>query len=204
MAKTQDPLDNIIEKVKENYISALIGLVIFVLGVGFVANSLSDKKGEKGTTTTNSIKNIFTGDDEEVKEEVKEAPEAKTYTVKKGDTLWSIAEGQTGSGYNFTDLATANKLKNADMLEVGQKLTLPEMKPMTKTVMAPDAQPKGESQAKITITGDTYTVVAGDTLWSISERAYGTGYSWTQIATANKLKNANRIEKGQKLTLPRK
>ncbi|MFS8158937.1 MAG: LysM peptidoglycan-binding domain-containing protein [Candidatus Roizmanbacteria bacterium] len=200
MAKNQDPLDSLIEKVKENYVSALIGLVIVVLGIGFVANSLSTKKD--GTKTT-SLKEVFSNSMK--KDEVKEEPkkeDSKTHTVKKGETLWSIAESYTKSGYNYVDIAKANNLKNADMLEAGQKLRIPDMKP-AKVTFASKMMPKAAT-SKITITGTSYTVVKGDTLWSISTRAYGTGYKWMNIARANKLKNANRIEKGQKLTLPRK
>lgn len=47
-----------------------------------------------------------------------------------------------------------------------------------------------------------YVVQEGDTLWSISERTYSDGYSWTEIAKANNIKNPSEIEKGQKLILP--
>lgn len=193
----------VIEKVKENYVSALIGLIIFVLGIGFVANSLSGPKKEGST----GLSGLFKNAKDEAEAAPTEAPknESGTYVVKKGDTLWSIAEGRTGSGYNFTDIAKANKLKNANAIEVGQKLMIPDMKPMKKTVVEQkgDLNGAGAMTGKISITGDSYTVVAGDTLWSISLRAYGTGYKWAQIAKANGLRNANVIEKGQKLKLPR-
>lgn len=47
-----------------------------------------------------------------------------------------------------------------------------------------------------------YVVKAGDNLWSISEKEYGTGYNWSLIAKANNLNNPGEIEKGQKLTIP--
>ncbi len=56
------------------------------------------------------------------------------------------------------------------------------------------------------ISGNSYTVVSGDTLWEISEAVYGTGTSWTQIAEANNityLSNGNPlIIPGQVLTFP--
>ena len=53
-----------------------------------------------------------------------------------------------------------------------------------------------------TKTASEYVVKEGDTLWSISENAYSDGYSWTEIAKANNIKNPTEIEKGQKLILP--
>jgi len=49
--------------------------------------------------------------------------------------------------------------------------------------------------------GKNHTVVKGETLWSISEDVYGSGYNWTDIYKANNLKSEN-IDIGQVLTLP--
>jgi len=48
----------------------------------------------------------------------------------------------------------------------------------------------------------TYTVVAGDHLWSISEKFYKSGYNWVDIAKANNLANPSIIYKDVKLTIP--
>lgn len=48
----------------------------------------------------------------------------------------------------------------------------------------------------------TYTVAAGDSLWTISEKVYGTGYNWVDIRDANKIENPNDIKEGQKLIIP--
>jgi len=59
------------------------------------------------------------------------------------------------------------------------------------------------------ISGDSYTVKAGDTLWEIAEARYGTGFDWGKILEANKdsvgfLPNGSQalIEVGQTLILP--
>lgn len=49
--------------------------------------------------------------------------------------------------------------------------------------------------------GKTHTVVKGETLWSIAENAYGSGYNWVDVKAANKLKT-DAIEIGQKLDIP--
>lgn len=55
------------------------------------------------------------------------APKAKTYTVKKGDSLWAIAKKYTGNGAKYMELYNANKskVKNPNLIYVGQVLTLP-------------------------------------------------------------------------------
>jgi len=47
-----------------------------------------------------------------------------------------------------------------------------------------------------------YDVAEGETLWSISEKVYGTGFNWQVIADANNLEDGNNLEAGTKLTIP--
>jgi outer membrane protein OmpA-like peptidoglycan-associated protein/LysM repeat protein len=51
----------------------------------------------------------------------------KEYTVKKGDTLWTIAQSQLGSGHRWKYLADVNKdrVKNPNKLKPGQKIIIP-------------------------------------------------------------------------------
>ncbi len=55
------------------------------------------------------------------------APKAKTYTVKKGDSLWAITKKYTGNGARYKELYNANtsKIKNPNLIYTGQVLTLP-------------------------------------------------------------------------------
>ena len=149
------------------------------------------------------------------------------YVVKEGDTLWSIAESEMGSGFAWQALAKANNITGSD-IEKGQKLTIPENNETamntasesanttvapteaptaTPTVIAkvsPTTQPSQQVPATgAEISGSTYTVQRGDTLWDISVRAYGDGYHWTQIAQLNNLADPNLIFSGNKLQLPR-
>lgn len=48
----------------------------------------------------------------------------------------------------------------------------------------------------------TYTVKSGDDLWAISEKFYGSGYNWVDIAKANNLSNPGLIFSGNKLVIP--
>ncbi len=50
--------------------------------------------------------------------------------------------------------------------------------------------------------GGTYTVVAGDTLWDIAEKAYGNGTKWRVIAKANPRVKPRALRVGATLTIP--
>ena len=47
------------------------------------------------------------------------------YTVKKGDTLWAIAQRYLGSGYKYKEIKDLNAL-NSDMIYLGQTLKIPK------------------------------------------------------------------------------
>ena len=53
------------------------------------------------------------------------APKTNTYTVKRGDTLWSISIKYYGTGTKWRKIADANKIKNANKIRVGQKIKIP-------------------------------------------------------------------------------
>lgn len=55
------------------------------------------------------------------------APQPKTYTVKKGDCLWNIAKKYCGDGTKWKELAglNADKIVNPNLIYPGQVLTLP-------------------------------------------------------------------------------
>jgi nucleoid-associated protein YgaU len=139
----------------------------------------------------------------EIKQDAKIS--GSTYIVKKDDTLWKIAENKYKSGYNWVDIQKANGLTNPGVLYAGTKLVLPNVQAKTATVMTSDS--KGQTMISATqtnrISGASYTIVKGDTLWDISIRAYGDGYAWTKIAKANNLSSPGVIHPGNKLTIPR-
>ena len=61
------------------------------------------------------------------------APAASTYAVKKGDTLWALAEKWLGSGLRYTEIMELNGLKS-DALSIGQVLKIPGTISETETV----------------------------------------------------------------------
>ena len=52
--------------------------------------------------------------------------ELKTLVVRRGDTLWRVAQAEFGQPLGLHCIAQANQLSSADLIHVGQKLVLPE------------------------------------------------------------------------------
>ena len=71
----------------------------------------------------------------------------------------------------------------------------------TEPTPEPEPEPEPEPQPE---PAETYTVKAGDCLWSIAQKLYGTGYKWSDLYEANKdiLASPNLIYAGQVLTVP--
>ncbi len=79
----------------------------------------------------------------------------KTYTIREGDTLGAIA---IKFGVSESALLRANGLNDPHRLSIGQKLAIP----------APEGAPSQNSSSSSS--ASSYTVVKGDTDWSISRK----------------------------------
>ena len=66
----------------------------------------------------------------------------------------------------------------------------------TEEVPAGPAAPEGKGME------ETYTVKAGDCLWNLAVRFYGSGLRYTEIAAANRLQNPDYLRIGQVLVIP--
>ncbi len=186
-------------KLNENTISTVLGaLVLVVVGILIYNYFNSINKGQ--ITQLAPEVSATPGAVKIVEENGQQVPQGlpTTYIVKKGDHLWKIAESYYTSGYNWVDIAKTNKLKNASKIEVGQKLEIPKVAIRKVTLVATTKLPP--------IDASSYTTVKGDFLWNIAIRAYGDGYAWSKIYTANKAKigkNANHLPVGIVLVIPR-
>ena len=180
-------------KLNESTISMILGgLVVVVVGI-LIYNYFTSVGKQTGQPLSG---------DQQLAQELTPKGLPTTHTVAAGEDLWTIAEKYYGSGYNFVDIAAANKLVNPDRLLVGQTLEVPQVEARDKTTEQP-------TEVKITpamsISANTYTVEKGDTLWGIAVKAYQDGYKWPEIAKANadKIANPDKIEVGMVLALPR-
>lgn len=176
----------------DSYISMGLGLlVVLVIGV-LIFNYFSGKSAPSITETGEQT--------EEQKAEAALGKLPATYTTTEGDTLWSISEKYFKSGYNWVDIAKANNLMDANLIETGQKLTIPVVTP----ILAEETSvPAAEVKVDTSNIPDTYTVKAGDDLWDIAINIYQDGYRWVDIAKVNNLANPDIIHSGNVLTLPK-
>ena len=166
------------------FLGAVVVVVLLVLAFSFIKsrNFSNEQVGTSSSTTqTSQQKNL-----------------PKTYKVKKGDDLWHIAQSLYGSGYNWVDLANANKITSPGIIFSETILIVPVVQPKTAT-----AEQTQITQTVKPITGTSYTIARGDFLWDIAVRAYGDGYKWVEVARANKLANPDLIHAGNKLIIPR-
>lgn len=49
----------------------------------------------------------------------------KEYTIKEGDTMWTIAQSQMGNGADYQKILDANGMKESDPLKPGTKIKIP-------------------------------------------------------------------------------
>jgi putative chitinase len=175
------------EKIKQNYQSLILGFLVFLVGLSVVYKLIKSPQQSDSTSKTITTK------------QEKQSTQIKKHQIKEGETLWSIAENYYGSGFNIVDLAKANKINNPDLIETGQELIIPSVKPEYPTTGL-IAEAKTE---KVTITGSKYTIQEGDHLWKIAFEAYGDGYQWLKLAKTNNINNPDLIYAGNVLTIPR-
>ena len=128
---------------------------------------------------------------ERIDEQVKEVSDSFTHTVKKGESLGSIAKKY---GVSVSNIKKWNNLKK-DTIHVGQKLTIYRSgAPMAQVGKSSKSSSSTKSSSGTT---QTHTVKKGETLSSIG-RKYGC--TPNDIKKWNNLKN-NNIKVGQKLKI---
>jgi nucleoid-associated protein YgaU len=177
---------------KESLISLGLGVVVVMLSGVLLFNIL---KSRNLSSSNQQAKIPGTVDENIAESQINNLP-AK-HVVKDGETIWSISMNYYNSGYNWISIAKANNLENANVIQPGQELDIPNEKPIFPQ--------EGEiAVAGIsTTTENVYRVKKGDTLWDISCRTFANCYNWPEIAKANNLSEPYYIEVDQELKLPR-
>lgn len=178
-----------------------MGVVVVIIAVLFVVSLLKQTHHIQQTSSTATSATPAAGQPSELKQNGQ-----KMYTVETGDDLWSISQKFYNSGYNWVDIAKANHITEPGMIFAGNKIILPNVTPQAPTVTG--VPPSGQAtqptiQPINQISGTTYAVQKGDSLWDIAVRAYMDGYQWTKIAQANNLSDPNLIFSGNVLKIPR-
>jgi membrane-bound lytic murein transglycosylase D len=108
-----------------------------------------------------------------------------TYRVRKGDTLWEIAQNE---GVTPEQIREWNGISRPRHIQPGNRLII--FRPVG------NAEPKTGALEKIASAGDLYTVKPGDTLWEIA-RTYRISVEdlkrWNGIRYASRLRAGKRI-----------
>ncbi len=112
-----------------------------------------------------------------------------TYTVRRGDSPWSIASAH---GISTEELLRANNLPRGASIYPGDKLTIPGFE-------ASGGREQTASASQASSSPGTYTVQSGDSPWSI---ANSYGISTEQLLMANNLSKYAKIHPGDVLTIP--
>jgi len=206
LERIQSDLEN-----KQSLLSLVLGVLILIVVGVLIFNYINKPKGELGPSQQTNISTTS-------KEDVSKDSLPGKYVVKQGDTLFTIAKDYYGDGYQYTKVAEDNQLTDPNVLEVGQILNIPKLDLGNQNNSSPssNATLNAKSEESMgtggainqtiwgeTITGNTYTIVAGDWLSKIAGRAYGDIYAFDKIAKANNITDPNNIEPGMVLKIPR-
>lgn len=111
----------------------LVGTVIAIAGfaVGLAVGGIGDSAPEEapGVTQTDPVTEPTPDDTDPAREGGPIAePTGRVvidYRVRRGDSLWTLAESFYGSGFSYEELTAANPDVDADALEVGDILRIP-------------------------------------------------------------------------------
>lgn len=181
----------------ESVISMILGVVVVIL-VGLVAYNYFRTNREvtpvdnTAVTSQNGQGKIDSGKNA--------VALPSSHTVADGENLWTISEKYYRSGYNFVDIAKTNGLTDSNLISAGQKLTIPKVEIRQPLTVADSTVPTVTTSR---IEGNSYSVVKGDSVWEIAVRAYGDGFRFQEIVTANNLSNPSLIHPGNVLKIPR-
>jgi LysM repeat protein len=124
---------------------------------------------------------------------------ASTYTVKPGDSLWTIAHK---NHISVAELAVANNIKQNAIVRIGQKLLVPAKSAPVSTSAAESVQAAPAQSApkpKPSAEPVKHVVKPGETLGGIA-RKYGVKLG--DIAAVNAIADPAKIRPGQELTIP--
>lgn len=121
----------------------------------------------------------------------------RTYTVKEGDLLSTIALEFYGDESKWFDIAQANPTIDPKKLQIGQVIVLPNSDTTVREREEVQPPAPGEDQ--------NYTVRPGDNLSKIAKRFYGDSEKWDLIYARNRKligPRPNDLKVGMELVIP--
>lgn len=186
----------------ESYTSLILGIIVVVVATVVLLTAVRGRNNEVRLPDV-SQKNIAV----DIQDGVQVLPAISTIAAVRQDRDADVEEVK-----KVTAVPTKAVVKNITKTQVRPTNTPVPTKIVIKssptikispTVKAQKAQDKVVKESKSQkIEGKTYKVAKGDTLWSIAEKKYNSGYNWVDIKEANKISNPNMISAGQTIVLP--
>ena len=130
----------------------------------------------------------------------------RTYKVKSGDTLGSIAKRELGSTKRWTEIASLNNVQ-PERLKPGMTLKLPAgasaaVESAPDVLVQRDAPKISAPKSPAPKGGSTYNVRPGDSLSRIAARQLGDANRYAEILALNPGLDPARIHPGQSLRMP--
>lgn len=130
---------------------------------------------------------------------------ARTYTVKSGDTLGSIAQRELGSTKRWKEIESLNGVRS-ERLSIGMVLKLPTSTSSGTTQTLVRADPPVRTQPVVSNPNPsstrTYTIRSGDSLSRIAATQMGDANRYGEILAMNPGLNPAKLGVGQVLRMP--
>jgi nucleoid-associated protein YgaU len=130
------------------------------------------------------------------------------YSVREGDSMWTIADRWLGDPSRWGRIADANPTIDPERLRVGQRVRIPtETRAAGPVLNAPARLTAADRPSTAAGSGQAtyYTVRSGDTLSRIAQLKYSDAAKWRAIYDANQGAigfDPDRLEVGMRLRIP--
>lgn len=171
--------------------ASILVAAVLAMGAGTPALASTADNGESTSISqTNTVADADAAD--AAAKPTKAQDKTQAYTVKSGDSLWSIAEQFLGDGEKYHQIA---ELNYGNVQDDGQALTKDHFLATGWTLQVPVTSQAASST--------TYTVQTGDSLSGIAQEKLGDEADYTRILEANpSITTPDLIHPGDSITIP--
>ena len=192
----------------ESYTSLILGIIVVIIATALLLSFVHNKNaGNVNTPISQDTKNNI-----EITQKMldleKTAPNLIVDNVLPTDTPAQVPTNQPTEQPTPTNKPQPTALPKPTVKPT--KTPQPTVTQKPKEIAKKPEATKAPQKVKITSVpqvktdkdNNVWTVQKGESLWSIAEKKYNSGYNWVDIARANNLSDPSSIHAGDKLKLP--